>query len=303
MIAGAGNRKEQGLEPPAFENLDAPEQRVSANIGRCRRRPASSVERLTQVSGRLLLAHLRRRGSAAFRAAREVILRIGPPYGLFAPYSAMPEFESLSALADSRVPAPRVYLRQRRRIAMLGAPFFLARRSRATRRCPGASQGQRLDEKRRASLAADFIDALSALHDFDWRATPLAKWGEGVTLDNAAHRQIDALGDALSTLGAAPASDGASGAGVAARPRADRPSTFRSFTATTGSAISSNAMDASPRFSIGNWCISAIPSRISAGPSCRNIAAARRAFAVSPRKRVSCALRGAIGPDGRQRRR
>ena len=29
---------------------------------------------------------------AGFAQAQNVILRIGPPYGLFAPYSAMPEF-------------------------------------------------------------------------------------------------------------------------------------------------------------------------------------------------------------------
>ena len=47
---------------------------------------------------------------AGFPQAQNVILRIGPPYGLFAPYSAMPEFESLSALQSSAVPIPRAFL-------------------------------------------------------------------------------------------------------------------------------------------------------------------------------------------------
>ena len=61
---------------------------------------------------------------SGFAAAREVILRIGPPYGLFAPYSAMPEYLSLSALAGSGVPAPRVYFASDDP-ALLGAPFFV----------------------------------------------------------------------------------------------------------------------------------------------------------------------------------
>jgi aminoglycoside phosphotransferase (APT) family kinase protein len=60
---------------------------------------------------------------SGFPDASQAILRIGPPYGLFAPYSAMPEFESLSALAASEVPAPRVYLASDDP-AILGAPFF-----------------------------------------------------------------------------------------------------------------------------------------------------------------------------------
>ena len=44
---------------------------------------------------------------SGFPDAKEAILRIGPPYGLFAPYSAMPEFESLTALAASQVPGNR----------------------------------------------------------------------------------------------------------------------------------------------------------------------------------------------------
>src|SRR4030088_3117330 len=30
---------------------------------------------------------------SGYSPARDIILRIGPPYGLFAPYSAMPEFQ------------------------------------------------------------------------------------------------------------------------------------------------------------------------------------------------------------------
>jgi aminoglycoside phosphotransferase (APT) family kinase protein len=130
---------------------------------------------------------------AGFARAREVILRIGPPYGLFAPYSAMPEYESLSALAASAVPAPRVFFGSDDP-TILGAPFFICEKVDGDTPLPWGSQGQTLDGARRKTLAADFIDALAALHDFDWRATPLAKWAEGVTFENAAQLQIDDWG-------------------------------------------------------------------------------------------------------------
>ena len=74
---------------------------------------------------------------------------------------------------------------------ILGAPFFICEKVEGGTPLPWGSQGQTLDGARRETLAADFIDALAALHGFDWRATPLVKWGEGVTLENAAQLQID----------------------------------------------------------------------------------------------------------------
>lgn len=125
-----------------------------------------------------------------FSAADEAILRVGPPYGLFAPYSAMPEFESLSALENSRVPAPRVYFASDD-LSILGAPFFLSQKVEGDTPLPWGTQSQQLEGERRQGLAEDFIGALAALHRFEWRATALAHWGEGVTLENAAPRQID----------------------------------------------------------------------------------------------------------------
>lgn len=128
---------------------------------------------------------------AGFAQASDVILRIGPPYGLFAPYSAIPEFESLSALQTSGVPIPRVFFASDDP-SILGAPFFLCERVEGDTPLPwGSQQGSSLDGARRDSLARDFIDGLAALHRFDWRASPLAKWAEGVTLDNAAELQLD----------------------------------------------------------------------------------------------------------------
>jgi aminoglycoside phosphotransferase (APT) family kinase protein len=127
---------------------------------------------------------------AGFAPASDVILRIGPSYGLFAPYSAMIEFDALSALENSGVPAPRVYFASDD-ASVLGAPFFLSEKVEGDTPLPWGSQGQSLEGARREGLAADFIGALAALHNFDWRATPLARRGVDVTLDNAAQLQID----------------------------------------------------------------------------------------------------------------
>lgn len=178
-----------GTTIPPFEDRERLIQRLSGYLSQAVGAPVS-VDGLTKFpAGFSWITYGVRLHD--FPAAREAILRIGPPFGLFAPYSAMPEFESLSALATSRVPAPRVYLASDDP-ATLGAPFFLSQMVEGETPLPWGTQGQQLEGERRASLAADFIDALASLHVFDWRATPLAKWGEGVTLDNAAHLQIDA---------------------------------------------------------------------------------------------------------------
>jgi aminoglycoside phosphotransferase (APT) family kinase protein len=128
---------------------------------------------------------------AGFPQAQNVILRIGPPYGLFAPYSAMPEFESLSALQSSAVPIPKAFLASDD-ASILGAPFFLCERVEGGTPLPwGTQEGASLEGARRDAIAHDFIDALAALHEFDWRPTPLARWAGGMTSDNAALRQLE----------------------------------------------------------------------------------------------------------------
>jgi aminoglycoside phosphotransferase (APT) family kinase protein len=184
-------RESPGQAPgdaPAFETVERLRSRLGDYLSRAAGRTVS-VERITKfpVGFSWITCAVSLSG---FPDAKEAILRVGPPYGLFAPYSAMPEFESLSALAASEVPAPRVYLASDDP-AILGAPFFLSEKVEGDTPLPWGSQGQTIQGARRESLAGDFIGALAALHRFDWRATPLAKWGDGVTLENAALRQID----------------------------------------------------------------------------------------------------------------
>jgi len=126
-----------------------------------------------------------------YAPASRLILRIGPPYGLFAPYSAMPEFHSLHALQASAVPVPRAFLASDDS-SIFGAPFFLCERVDGDTPLPWGGEGAvPLEGARRQSLAHDFIDALAALHRFDWRGTSLNEDAGGITLDNAADKQID----------------------------------------------------------------------------------------------------------------
>lgn len=124
--------------------------------------------------------------------AATVILRMGPDDALYSPYSAVPQFQLLSALARSRVPTPQVYWHSDDR-DILGAPFFFCER--ASGRAPLPSVGAPDDPVpfHRDSMASQFTAALSDLHDFDWRAAPeLADWGAGLTVENTALRQVEA---------------------------------------------------------------------------------------------------------------
>jgi aminoglycoside phosphotransferase (APT) family kinase protein len=58
------------------------------------------------------------------RIERDLILRLGPPSGIFAPYRATPEFLTLQSLAGSGVPVPRAYWCCDDS-DVLGAPFFV----------------------------------------------------------------------------------------------------------------------------------------------------------------------------------
>jgi aminoglycoside phosphotransferase (APT) family kinase protein len=103
----------------------------------------------------------------------------------------MPEFRSLSALQASGVPVPRAFAASDDS-SILGAPFFLCERVDGDTPLPWGGQGNEgMTGARRESLARDFIGALAALHRFDWRASDLADWGEGLTESNAAAAQIE----------------------------------------------------------------------------------------------------------------
>lgn len=118
---------------------------------------------------------------------RELILRLGPPNGLFAPYRAQPQFVTLQAVRGSGVPVPAVHWYGDTPDAF-GAPWFVCEKM------PGRAPvmwGENFSDQTRAALGAQLVDALAALHRFDWRGTPVAELGEVPAAADAARRQVD----------------------------------------------------------------------------------------------------------------
>ena len=117
----------------------------------------------------------------------DLILRLGPPHGLFAPYSARPQFAALKALEDRGVPVPRAFFWSDDP-AILGAPFFICEKMPGSAPVPwGAGTG--FSASRRQTVGRQFVSALAALH-----ATGIEGSGfdsDGITVENAAQRQLD----------------------------------------------------------------------------------------------------------------
>lgn len=130
-------------------------------------------------------------GVDAAGSRRAAILRIGPDYGLFAPYSALPQVLSMQSVAGGRVPVPDVWWYDDDP-APLGAPFLITSKSPGDVVIAWASSALRpLDDAARVTLGEDFIDILAALHRTDWTSRPIAALGQGTSRENAAQREID----------------------------------------------------------------------------------------------------------------
>jgi aminoglycoside phosphotransferase (APT) family kinase protein len=128
-------------------------------------------------------------GKAGLERQR-MVLRIGPPTGLFAPYRASPECIVLRALRGHGVPVPRIHFFSDAP-EVFGAPFFICEHVAGTAPLPWVAPGQAaFDPILRARLAEQFVAALAALHRFNWRDSPVAALAEEVSPDNAAARQV-----------------------------------------------------------------------------------------------------------------
>ncbi len=121
---------------------------------------------------------------------RELVLRVGPPNGIFAPYQASPEFLTLQSLAGGNVPVPRAYW-YCDDSEPLGAPFFVCEFIKGEAPIPWtADGGPAFDEGARINLGDQFLSALAALHSFDWRGTPVAGIGGATSVNETAEAQI-----------------------------------------------------------------------------------------------------------------
>ena len=124
---------------------------------------------------------------------QELILRLGPDDGLFAPYSALPQVLALQALQGTAVPVPQAWWHSDD-AAILGAPFLFCEKAEGAAVVPwvSANEPPLADDYRRA-LGAQFIDALAALHRVPWAGRPVAALTPGITVDNAARLTVDHL--------------------------------------------------------------------------------------------------------------
>jgi aminoglycoside phosphotransferase (APT) family kinase protein len=124
---------------------------------------------------------------------QELILRLGPDDGLFAPYSAGPQVMAMQSLQGSGVPLPRAFWHSDDP-AILGAPFLFSDKAEGEAVVPWVAPTEPpLEEGLRIRLAHQFIDCLAALHRADWRRQPIAAMATitgDVNEDNAALRSV-----------------------------------------------------------------------------------------------------------------
>lgn len=118
-----------------------------------------------------------------------LILRLGPADGLFAPYSGLPEHRALKTLEDSDVPAPRAFWWSDD-VSILGAPFCVSEKVAGIAPVPWGSSDAFAPDWR-ASIGEQFIAALAAIHRVDWRAREGFSNETQVNENNAAQLQID----------------------------------------------------------------------------------------------------------------
>lgn len=122
---------------------------------------------------------------------RDLILRAGPPNGIFGPYRAFPEFTTLRALAGSGVPVPTVYWYSDE-TEVLGAPFFICDLVPGEAPIPWTHDGgPAFDDATRVALGSQFVSALAALHSFRWQGTPVAAIGGETDPTRTAAVQVD----------------------------------------------------------------------------------------------------------------
>lgn len=122
---------------------------------------------------------------------QELILRLGPDYGLFAPYEAAPQVLAMQSLEGTAVPLPKVFWNSEDP-ATLGAPFMFCEKVSGAAVVPWVSANEPgLADDYRKRLGEQFIDVLASLHRVDWQARPIAAMAHGITAENAARLSVE----------------------------------------------------------------------------------------------------------------
>ncbi len=121
----------------------------------------------------------------------DLILRVGDPRGLLAPYRAEPEFRVLSELQQvADLPVPRVHAFSDD-AAIIGAPFLITGRVQGDTPMPWKGNAEQREPQENESLSRDFVDALAALHGVPWRLTPLGELWPDVDPRQVARSQTE----------------------------------------------------------------------------------------------------------------
>ncbi|WP_338831123.1 phosphotransferase family protein [Bradyrhizobium sp. 27S5] len=102
---------------------------------------------------------------------RKLILRVGPPNGLFAPYSVLPQVTALQSLAGTGVPVPAL-VSSAQDGAEIGFPFFICTHVEGDVPAPWAAS--ELDPDHKRAIARQFVEILASLHRIDASTTPFA---------------------------------------------------------------------------------------------------------------------------------
>lgn len=124
-------------------------------------------------------------------ATHNLILRLGPKNGLYAPYSARPQHDVLVALDGTAVPVPKAHWMSDDP-AILGEPFFIASKSPGDAPIPWVtSKTAAFADSYRIPLGHQFVDALAAIHTHDWREGPLQEWGTDLTREQVASVEVE----------------------------------------------------------------------------------------------------------------
>ena len=131
---------------------------------------------------------------------RDLILRVGDPRGMLAPYSAAAEFSVLDALRATEIPVPEPLWWSDSDEAM-GAPFIITTKCHGEAPDPWTAQ---FSETERATIGAQFVALLAALHTVDWRRTAAESLPGPASPDQAARHAIDPWEGRLRRVSTAP---------------------------------------------------------------------------------------------------
>lgn len=129
------------------------------------------------------------RAEAQDGQAQDLILRIGDPRGLLAPYRAEPEFRAMELLqAVPSLPVPPVHAFSDDH-SVIGAPFLITGRVKGDTPMPWRGDADQRAPEHVASLSDDFTDAMAALHRVDFAGSRLGElWGSTDTKTIALHQ-------------------------------------------------------------------------------------------------------------------